>query len=192
MESAGPDEDYPKDYYTKLAKVEETIDQDCVKEKLNLPENGHKALLEVEAIILITSAKSKCIKNIFDFGEAFLNLVVQESQRTEDHVSCARYRLQYQESTTATLSSDENDEYYRCLGYNTDIDAYAIPEWAFERENESGCGAFSYDTIERISCRSILLTIEKDEELKKKNMKEVFKYASENLQKLADCTLARI
>jgi hypothetical protein len=189
------DEEGSKDYYDSLAKVEEAIDQECIKEKLNLPQNGHKAIMEHEATVLIVSAKSKCIKtSLFDFGEAFLKFVVPKSDRTENDTFCVKYKLKNLESN-ATLSNND-DEKTRCEHYLFEINIYSSLQWDYAKENghiiESTCEVFTYDIVDMISYRTLLLSVEKDKDIKENGMKELFEYATDKLHKLADCILERI
>lgn len=186
------EEEDDQEYYEILAKVEDTIDGECVKEKLNLPENGRKAVLEFEATILIASAKSKCIKtSIFDFGETFLNFTVRQRPTTEDYIFCTKYKLQKLESTNAI---EENEK--RCENHYIYIDDYTMLEWKYDRANgplnETTCGAFTHDIVEIISYKTALLAVEEDKDLKENNMKELFTYATDKLHKLGDCILERI
>lgn len=105
--------DYNRDYFEKRAKIEETIDHNCVKEKLNLAENGFSVLLKVEADILIVSAKSKCIKiDTINFAETFLNFTVEAHNKKEKMVNCAKYKLYEFESTSVLDEKSKNDQDY--------------------------------------------------------------------------------
>jgi hypothetical protein len=189
-----------KDYYgyhKRLAKVKGTIDYDCVKEKLNLPENGDKILLEVEAFILIASAKSKCIRvDLPEFSELFIDYAVDNRQRYDAHFFCAREKLEKLEPTSKLVvmtsydKSEESDCDYRSILIHAFHDgSYKL---AVGRFNETSCGVLTDDIVKVIIYKTTLLASVKDKELKSSETKDLFNYATGKLHNLADCILDRI
>ena len=182
---------YPNDYYEKLAKVEDAIDTDCVKEKLNLPEFGDKTLLDVEADILIASAKSKCIKiDPIAFADLFVNFAAWDYESSD----CARHKLHELEPTSKLAQFTRIDKKLECKNYSSRLDPYRTYRYeaSIGRLNESTCGVLNKENVDIISHKTLLISLEKDEELKKIEMKERFALATEKLHKLADCVLERL
>jgi len=187
------------DYVKRLIKLEETIDYDCVKEKLNLPENGDLALIEVEATIIIASAKAKCIKvDPVEFSDLFFDFAVEDGQRNAIPFACAKYKLQRLEPTSklaVTSSSDESRKKH-CRHVTISLHPYSIPMWAYTDQvgalSETTCGVMTGEIFDIISLKTMLVFSEKDKNLKINETKELFRFVTDKLHKLADCFLERI
>ncbi|XP_070489865.1 balbiani ring A 67 kDa protein-like [Chironomus tepperi] len=198
LEPIDQDQDDP-DYYKRLRKLESVINYDCVKEKLNLPENGENALLEVEAKIVIASAKSKCITvDSLEFSELFMDFAIENDQRSERYYSCAKYKLHNIEPTSKLAINYAKDEFNEKFCKNYDIQIPVLSNLAFSYDmkigelNETTCGVMSFDIYNEISIKTTLLFNEKDKDIRITETKNLFNYATDKLHKLADCILERI
>jgi hypothetical protein len=193
------EDDIPENHITNLEKVEADTDHECVKEKLNLPENGAKTLLKVEATLIIAASKSKCIKvDTTTFIDDFLNFVVAKHQLSDKKVECASYKLQKIEPTSKLVRTPNNDKDYEkfCEYFHEKISQYATIFYNYEnivgKMNESTCGVFTKQDMDAISFKTMLLANEKDEELKKSEGSALFADIINKLQKLSDCIYERI
>ena len=181
--------------YDIVKKLESDIDQECVREKLNLLENGSKALLKLEATLIIASAKTKCIKvDTTIFFDDFLKYAMPKTDFSDRIVTCAKYKLQRIEPTSKLAklpSSDRDYEKYckRSLGqpYPYTMLNYNIGSGA--KLNELTCGVFTKQDVDVIKYKTMLLAIEKDEEIKKSEVKALLAEVTDKLQKLSDCFL---
>ncbi|KAL7012475.1 hypothetical protein ACKWTF_014867 [Chironomus riparius] len=186
------DVEYIKEYIENGKQMEEAIDFDCVNQKLNILKNERKTVLEVEATILIASAKLRCLKiPLINFSKLFLNFAVLKHQRSEKTMSCARYLLKQVEPTSKLLISsnhvynDDNSSCYITFKLYTDL--------AKDYKNhvgdlkDSSCGAITDEFVKILTLKTLLLIAQKDEEVKKIEAKELFTVASDKLHKLAQC-----
>ena len=185
-------------FYKKLVKVEDTVDQECVKEKINLRENGDKTLLEVEAKILITSIKSKCIKiNTLEFANIFLDFSVDEHQKSKTYINCAMFALKKLDPTSKLAKNFTNNQESEesCKGFSSEIYPFSKVVHRYQKSvsslNVAACG-LSDNEVDLISNKIVLLAVEKDEELKNNEAKELFGIVTDKLHKLADCILKRL
>ena len=192
-----PDQKDSTGYYKRLVKLNGTIDYNCVKEKLNLPEFGDKLLLEVEALILIASAKSKCIKvDLQEFSELFIDFTFDEGFRYDAHFFCARQKLYELEPTSklAVMTSYDKSDVFDCDYRSISLNSFYNEDYndAVGRFNETTCGVLTDDIVNVIIYKTTLLADLKNKELKISETKDLFKYATSKLHKLADCVLERI
>ena len=193
-----PDREDPNNYHKRLAKLEAAIDHNCVKEKLNLSENGDKAFVEPEATILIASAKSKCINvDPLEFSNLFIDFALEDGHRHERYYSCARYNLQKLEPTSklaVTSSSDEGNEKY-CRHVGISLHPYSIPSIGYEDSvgpfERTTCGVLTGEIEDVVTLKTMLLYDVKDKELKINETKDLYNLVTDKLHKLADCILER-
>jgi len=178
----------------------DSIDFNCVKEQLNLTENGEIILLEVESGIIIGSAMSKCIKiEKYDFTNTLLDYGINEYDKTEDDVTCSKFYLQKFEPESKLvknfLINDEIEEW--CLLIPI-IQIYPFTTYVYKYEHFIGdlkdttCDVLSDDDVRIFSDKAVLVATEKDMELRKSETKELFAAATAKLHKLADCILNRV
>ncbi|KAL7012480.1 hypothetical protein ACKWTF_014872 [Chironomus riparius] len=184
--------------FQESKNLEDSIDQECVKEKLNLSENGNKALLEVEAKILITSVKSKCIKiDTLDFVNVFLDFAVKEHQKSKMYIQCAMSALKKLEPTTKLVPNFINVQESEkvCKGFSSEIYPFEKDVTRYQKSvsslNEAAC-RLSDNEVDVISNKMILISVEEDEELKASEAKQLFGEVTAKLYKLADCILKRL
>ncbi|KAL7012511.1 hypothetical protein ACKWTF_014896 [Chironomus riparius] len=181
-----------KDY--NIALMEAAINHNCVKEKLNLPENGEKSLLKIESKVLLALAKSKCIKSdLIEFLEIFLKILVPNYFNTEENVVCIKLELQKLEPTSKLVENFTNNG-TECSTYNN-IHPFGIYRWDYEMTvgllNETTCGVLTEDIVNVIDYKTFLVANEINEELKRSEIQELFAMATEKLQELADCILKK-
>jgi len=194
-----PEEEYKSDSNKRLIKVEETIDYNCVKEKLNLPENGEIVLPEAEARILIASAKSKCIKvDPVEFSNLFIDFAIERGYKLDRYYVCAKFKLQELEPTSKLAVTSSSDELHKehCSYYDINLQPYSVPTWTYKEQvgrlNETTCGVVTDEFEDLISLKTVLVFDEQDKELKVRETMKLFNEISEKLQKLSDCILKRI
>jgi hypothetical protein len=184
-----------------VKKVEADIDQECVKEKLNLPENGAKAFTKAEATLIIASAKIKCIKvDSTTFLDDFLKYAVPKTHIKQSDVTCAKYYLQKVEPTSKLAKlprSDRDYEEYCTRSFLQTLQIY--PDYGLDRYigkeailNESTCGLLTEQDVYINKHKTILLAFEMDEELKKSEGSALFAEVTDKLQKISDCFFERV
>ncbi|KAL7012478.1 hypothetical protein ACKWTF_014870 [Chironomus riparius] len=183
-----------EDHITK--KVEADIDQSCVKQKLNLPENGAKTLIKVEATLIIAAAKARCItvdKTIF--LDDFLKYAIPKNELSDQIVTCAKYKLHKIEPTSKLAKLSKNDQDYEKYCDYSDRQTYPYTILKYNigsgaNLNKSTCGVFTEQDVEVNKYKTILLANETDEELKKSEGEALLADVTDKLQRLSDCILA--
>lgn len=184
------------EYTKKLERFKDSFDYDCVREKVNLPQNGAITLLEIEARIIIASAMSKCIKyDILEFSEIFFNLEVSANARTEESIACANFKIENPEASSKPESNSVNDfdDLNACNVYFEFLDDPLYKyESSVNKLNESSCGTLTKIDVDAIKYKIILLASDEDQESKYKNIKILFENAVEKLHEFADCVLKSV
>ena len=133
-----------------------------------------------------------------EFVDNFLKFAIEDEQKTETYVNCAMIKLKKLDSTSKlarNVINDQNSE-ERCKYYSTVIYPYSNIIERFKRSvgalNETTCGSLSDAEIDLFTVKTLLIAVEKDEELKKSEAEKVFAVLTEKLHKLADCVLKRL
>lgn len=149
---------------------------------------------------MIIAAKSKCIKgNLSDFMKLFLKFAFDEDSESDDQLDCVRYNLQKIDQSSkyaAKLNASDtiNDE--NCRYYDESIEPFRSIHSSYVKAvgplNETTCGVISQHDSKILSFLTILVSTEKNNEIKTLEALEIFKFATEKLQKWADCILENI
>lgn len=158
------------------------------------------ALLSAEAKIIIGSAMLKCIEtNQYDFANLLIDYGFDFYEKSEKAVYCANYNLQKlkRDSKFARIY-DRKPEFESKCQYYPIISIYPFTSIIHRYEDSVGelkdtaCGIISKELVQIFSFEVLLVAIEKDKELKRIEIKEIFALINDKLPRFADCIIQRL
>lgn len=134
-----------------------------------------------------------------EFVDNFLKFAIDDDQKSETYVNCAMIELKKLDPTSKLARNviNEQNSDMKCKYYSTVIHPYANILERYKRAvgdlNEATCGgALSDAEMDLITVKTLLIAVEKDEELKNSEAEKLFAVSTEKLHKIADCILKRL
>ncbi|KAL7012476.1 hypothetical protein ACKWTF_014868 [Chironomus riparius] len=143
---------------------------------------------------------SKCIKiSQYDFANLLLDYGFDEDAKSEENVYCAKFNLQklVSDSKIAKISVikpeiENRCEYYSIISvypFTSTIQMYQVLVGELQ---DTTCGSISQQFMKILAYKSLLIAVEKDQELKKIEIEELYANVEEKLSQFADCVLQRV
>lgn len=184
---------FPEGFNEARQKVNEMIDENCVKERLNLEKYGNKELTIVEDRIIFASTELKCLKTDLDkFSELFLEFVTKTSFLSADYLVDSRKKLMELEPNYTLLRNFQNTSTEDDRGYFYLHPPYFDFEDLIGTLEEVTCGVLADNDDEKYGLKMDLIAFEENEKLKMVAYKAFVNELVPKLHKIAECFIQKL